>query len=447
MKKKQSWWLLLLIIAVGIIIALGILSDEPAEEANSSTNEVSLLENTDQIAHIKVFADQNVELEKNNEEWGLVNNEQPVDTEKLDSFISSMKDMKGEETDVKKRNVNLDFPRVTVAFTDADGEEQQISIGQLDKESNRYYVAQREQDKIYLVDSSVIQTIPLKNQDVLQTGLLSISADTLTELKIANGTEEIALSNEPVYSEEESLAHISGWYMHEPYQGVYSVAYSKMEEMLLGMEQIQQIGTASADADHGLDNAEFTITFSSAEKSETLLVGNPAADNQYYVKLKNEDTVYTVPTDVLDPYSYKAFDMIDHFVDIVALEVLSELKITAPDQSYHFTFDHEEQDSEIKTTVHHQGETANTEDFRSIYQSLAGLRFDEPTEDVSNEEAEVTIEYTIQTQQDEISHQVAFIPISDEAYAVKTNDTPAEFSIKKEKVTEVLEQLKETYGE
>ncbi|UOQ48369.1 DUF4340 domain-containing protein [Gracilibacillus caseinilyticus] len=446
MKKKQSWWLLFLIIAVGIIIALGVLSDEPAEEANSSTNEVSLLENTDQIEHIKVFADQNVEVEKNNEDWQLVNNEQPVDTEKMNSFVSAMKDMKGEETDVKKRNVNLGFPRVTVAFTDASGEKQQISIGQLDKESNRYYVAQSEQDKIYLVDSSVIQTIPLKNQDLLQTGLLSISADALTELKIDNGTEEIVLSNEPVFSEEESLAHISGWYMHKPYQGVYSVAYSKMEEMLLGLEQIQQTGTASADEDHGLDNAAFTITFSAEEKSETLLVGNPAAENQYYVKLKGEETIYTVPTDVLDPYSYKAFDMIDHFVDIVALEVLSELKITTSAQSYNFTFDHEENDSEIKTTVHHQEETVNTEDFRAIYQSLAGLRFDEPVEDVSNEEAELTIEYTIQSQQSKITHQVSFIPLSDETYAVKTNDNPAEFSIKKEKVTKVLDQLKEIYG-
>src|SRR5699024_6807473 len=260
-----------------------------------------------------------------------------ADNEKMNLFIESMKEMTGEEAEVETKDVNLDFPNVTVAFTNEEEEIQRVAIGQLDTQQERYYVEHKEKETVYLVDRTVIETIPLQKEALFNNQILSMSSESVEEIQINNGTEEILVNKTSPFSEEESLAHISGWYMHKPYNGIYSIAYSKMEAIVLGIDQLEQSETIMDEGNYGFTDSDFSIAFSDGDISETLSIGNPAANNHYYAKLGGTEEVYTIPTELLDAYSYQAFDMIDHFVEILALEAVSGLVIETPDEDMSFT--------------------------------------------------------------------------------------------------------------
>ncbi|WP_066195607.1 DUF4340 domain-containing protein [Gracilibacillus timonensis] len=439
--KKTTIMLTILIVIIVASASIYFLTNNEETTRGEEAEEGQLINDFDKINRVKVYANEDVSLEKEDNAWRIEGTDRPADQEKINHFVESMREMTGEESQVEAKEVNLDFPNVMVAFVNEEGENQQISVGQLNAQQDRYYIKQQEQDKIYLVDRAVIETIPLQKKELVDNKILSLSSETVEEIRINNGSEELLMRNAAPFSEEEARAHISGWYMHEPYHGIYSIAYSKMEAMLLGIDQLVPSETVMDEGDYGFADSNFSVTFSNDEAAETLIIGNPAADNHYYVRLEESEEVYTVSTDLLDPYSYQAFDMIDHFVEIVALEVVDELIIETPEEDTSIMMEHEQiADDEVATTVYKEDDALDMDAFRDVYKELAALSVDEEIEeDIHTTEAEVTIQYIL----GDITKEIQFIRMSDSQYAVSKGDNQPDFLIETEKVNQLIQKMQD----
>ncbi|MGN8647438.1 DUF4340 domain-containing protein [Gracilibacillus sp. HCP3S3_G5_1] len=442
MKKKIRTFIYVTISIVALSILLYVTAN-----ANQDTNVIDdkselLIDSFEQITAINVLAGEKIAISKDDQGWQVENAEREEDPDKIDHFLLAMEEMTGEPVDVERKEVQLDFPKVIVSFSDQGGETQSIAIGQMHGQGDRYYVEHKEKETIYLVNRSSVEMIPLQVVALLHNKILTISSQDVTEIEIDNGTELIQLSNESPFSEMESLAHLSGWYMHEPFQQVYSVAFSYAEEMVVGIDQIEQMETINEEGKYGLVNSDFSIKFSNGEQEEKLIVGDPAEDNQYYVQVEGKKEVYKIPTELLDPYSYQAYDMIDHFVHILSLDAIKELSLKTPEDQVTFTMEHEmNADEEIETTVFHEGKELNVEAFRDDYKLMAGLTFDGVYEgETMEEEAEIVISYLITDENSEvIDNIIEFKAISETHYAItKNNSDQSDFTIQKDKLHQAI---------
>ncbi|QGH33965.1 DUF4340 domain-containing protein [Gracilibacillus salitolerans] len=444
MKKTRTLiYVIISIVALSVLLFVLVNGNQKTNDADGKAE--NLIENFEQVTDINVFASENISLMKAEQGWQLVDAENEIDTDKMESFLLAMEEMTGKAVDVDKKNVNLDFPKVTVSFTDQQGDSQKISVGQMRGQGDQYYVEHKEKQSIYLVDRSAVEMIPLQRVALLNNKILTVTSEDVTDITIDNGTEVIQLSKESPFSEKEALAHLSGWYMHKPYQNVYSVAFSNTEEMVVGVDGIEHVEIVNGEDDYGLADSDFSIVFSNGEKEEKLIVGEPAANNQYYVQVEGEEVVYKIPTELLDPYSHQAYDMIDHFVHIVSLEVIDELSIETPEDKVHYTMEHEKNaEEEIETTVFRDEIELEIDAFRDDYKQLAGLTFDQAYNGESVEdEPEVMITYLITDENDEVmENSIEFRAISDTHYAIiKNNSSEIDFTVQKDKLHQAIERV------
>ncbi|WP_277678354.1 DUF4340 domain-containing protein [Gracilibacillus dipsosauri] len=439
-KHKFIIWLVLGIIA--IVALLFIISNQTDSEKNDNKN-VAIVKDFKEITSIKVLADKKVELKKESDQWRLQGVGREQNNEKVSHFVETMQGLQGVEANVKPNEVSLQFPEVTVVFADEDGDKQRVSVGQTNVNGDKYYIEHHETETIYLVDRTDIETIPLNVNSLLDNQIISINAKELEKIDIENGTETIQLRNDSPFTERESLAHISGWYMYQPYKSVYSVAFSKMEAILGGLEGLTK--TQVVEDATKLGKTDFKITFQAKDQSETLLIGEPAANQQYYAKLEGEDEVFTVTTEALEPYSHPSFDLIDHFVHILPLNAVKELKIQS--NEYHWTVlgEHKrsEDEEETESSFIINDKPIRLIDWREAYQTLAGLTFDEVVEDLPQEmERELMIQYTADTDQEQDpTYSLEFLSMDDKYFALNKNNEGIDFIIEKDKVYQALEAL------
>ncbi|ENH97839.1 hypothetical protein J416_03206 [Gracilibacillus halophilus YIM-C55.5] len=449
--KIRRKWLLLIMMFVGLISILiwaVLKNDQETVEAA----EEQVLKATGEIQAIDVFADQRVSLTKEGDNWTVPHVDQSIYRERVQGFITAMTEMKGEAIDVDRSSVALKFPNVTVKFTNQAGEGQRISVGQMHPNREQYYIEHMERQQVYLVDRTVIETIPLHPNDIVDQRLISIAPNQLQQITIHNGTEHIELQKESPYSDAEALAHISGWYMHEPYEGVYSVGFTPMQEILNGIEQLEATKTVDDESDVGLTDSNFSITFMSEnQRKQTVVIGDPAPEQQYYAKVKGEDQIYTLETALLDPYSRPSFDMIDKFVSIISLDVLNQLTIdTSSGEKIRIEVDHKQSstDQDGKQDFFINDKKIEEQSFRNMYQSVAGLTVDRHLKkEPKTEEADVTMTYEIRLENGDVkTKKVNFVSLNQEEFAVQLREQVMEFAIKKEKVYQAIETIRNGEG-
>lgn len=437
---------------IGLIIAIGIISTLLIIIANTTKTNTShppdtedkdlrIFQDLQEVSSFRVLANETVTATKEGDRWKVENTPKEVEQERVEAFVTTMEQLRGSEANVTKKDVYLDFPKVTVELVDKDGMEQRFSVGSLHRNQTHYYMEHLETKTIYMVNRQDIETIPLKPEDLINRRIVQIPIDELEEIIIDNGTEEMTLRRDAPLTEEEKIAHISGWYLWDPYEGVYSVSFQAMEDIYQGIPQLTFSEIVKEEKETGIKDANFRITWKSPTEEETLYIGDPATNQHYYVAKEGSDEVMTVRTELLDPFSKRSFDMMDKFVHLVALDVLKELSIDTVEQSYQIEVDNHGEG--LAVTIN--GESVKEEQFRQVYLSLAGISFDTfVKKPIVTEEAEVTLEYTVLTEEKgELTETIEFIPMQDDTYFVQKDQGASEFSVKRDKVKEALEQMKQ----
>src|SRR5699024_11476969 len=98
-------------------------------------------------------------------------------------------------------------------------------------------------DAVFMLDPALIEALPVQLEDLYDRSLVKLTAKQVNNITIDNGVQTIELSPDKPYSEEEVRTNLSGWYMHQPYQHVYSMQYDQMEAMLTGIEALEWVDT------------------------------------------------------------------------------------------------------------------------------------------------------------------------------------------------------------
>ena len=286
--------------------------------------------------------------------------------------------------------------------------------------------------------------IPAVTQNKLEKSVFQIATDKVNEIIISNDVEKIKLLPNSPYSEEEVRTNLSGWFMHGPYKNVYSVKFNKMSDMLYGLEDIKPekiIDEHEGNLDEfGLANVDFKITIGSGDREETILIGAPANNESRYAKLETHDRIFTINNVALEPYSYQAFDIVEKFVKIVAIDVLKQLTIQYLDQELVITVEHE---VGLKSgfNVEINGNQIEENKFRKLYKTIAGLSVEEAIEDAKYDIPVATMIYTIlDSHTGEKDVKVELIPHNDKSFAVFI-DNKADFLIDKKKFIEMIEEI------
>src|SRR5690625_4209943 len=215
--------------------------------------------------------------------------------------------------------------------------------------------------------------------------------------------------------------------------------------MLTGIEALEWSDTIKEDerdlAQYGLADPDFTISFGSNDQEETLLIGDRATDDDHYAKLNDEDTVVTIDSESLHPYSLEAFNLVEKFVKIIAVDVLETLKIEVNgDESIVVSVEHHGDDEEPSFSIDDQRVEDQT--FRDLYKTIAGLSFSEEVTDAVYEKHDAMMTYTISDEQTETKDiTVEFVDYDTDHYAVFI-DQKADFIMEKADFTNMIDEIR-----
>lgn len=201
--------------------------------------------------------------------------------------------------------------------------------------------------------------------------------------------------------------------------------------------------------EYGLENVDFTITLKSNDESEKILIGDPAGGQTYYAMLKGKSTVFTIRKEALNPYSYQAFDIVERFVKILAIDIVKQLKIEGKAKGHVIDITHNENDTNedervTALTFKIDGKPIEEDSFRDLYKQIAGLSVDKEVEDAAYQKPEASISYTILTDKSNKKEiLIELVPYGKEDFAVFINES-ADFLVKKESFYQLLDKITET---
>lgn len=443
MKRSAKMGLGLLLI--GMLIGIAILLLQNQQKPNTvEAASVKIVDQIDQVDQLAVQASQSFTITREAEHW-MTDSELDVDQAMVEEALAAVAAFEGKEVDVNKKDYGLDFPRVVIQLSAGSTDMLQLAIGDMNSEETKYYVEDKTNQTIYLMERSLLEAFPFEKQSYLDNDLLRLRADQLDHIEINNGTEVIELTTESPLSEAETRANVTGWLIHGPYKGYYHTSYTVMSEMLNGVEELQINEWVEKEAtnlaEYGLDTVDFSIMFEAGDQSETLRIGDPAANGNYYAQLAGSESVFTVQTTWLNSFSYPAEYLHDGYVKIMALDTLKKLTVQTKDQVIAIDIAHQLDDQEeVQSTFSIDGKELEEKPFRQAYQYLAGLQADGILEYEVTGDPEVVISYELDETAQQIN--VSFLPYNQTHYAVYVNDV-GDFIVSKDDVHEMLTEMQE----
>ncbi|WP_186578221.1 DUF4340 domain-containing protein [Aquibacillus kalidii] len=461
----------LISVAVGFTLFIGLLivlsnqpvktakpdveADQGKEEEAAAVTVENLLPSTDDFKEIRI-TNENGELMLKQDasgNWNGIDLDREQDNNKVNNAIVGIFSLQGiKASSISREDTGLDESKTTIELLGESGTTvTTISIGKISEDEKFKYVALSDKkDAIYQVPVALLQPIPTRSHDLTDNSITTIKSESVNKITINNGMETIELLPSSPYEEEEVRTNLSGWFMHQPYKGVYSVQYNKLENILLGVNELEleEIMVEGVDdlQSYGLDDVNFTISLQSDSDQDTILIGSPAGGNTYYAKMKDDDKVFTISKKLLEPYSYQAFDIVDHFVKIISLDVLSEIKVKTNDNETVMKIaknlaDHAVNSKEKGMTFKVDGHVMEDKKFRDLYKRIAGLSATDVVTNAEYDHPEVSITYTIQLASDETKEiLVEFVSYDEENYVAFVGDT-AELLVDKQQVKDMINEI------
>jgi len=441
---------LIALVGIGVLVKQHVSTGAAGEHVQTTTEEkkpFAIFEDDDfQKLTLKGECD-SVTLDRDESgQWKALDAEETVDQGKIDQLMSVVTSLSGIPDDtVSKDRAGVTQAEKEISLTDDQGEEKTLLIGDLTEDGSAYYGAYSNSDAIFMLDHDPIEALPVQLEDLYDRSLVKLTAKQVNNITIDNGVQTIELSPDTPYSEEEVRTNLSGWYMHQPYHHVYSVQYDQMEAMLTGIEALEWIDTIAEDerdlAQYGLADPDFTISFRSNDKEEIILIGDRATGDSYYAQLKGEDSVVTIDSENLHPYSYEAFELVEKFVKIIAVDVLETLEIQMNGaEPIVVTVEHHGDDEDPTFSIDEKRVEDQT--FRDLYKMIAGLSISEEVTDAVYEKPDAMMTYTISDEQTETKDiTVEFVDYDDDHYAV-FNDQKADFIMEKADFTNMIDELR-----
>lgn len=433
-----------MIVIFSVVILLGGLIWVTTQHDATTNEEAStFLDNRDQVIGFSVQSHEGFSVQITEEgHWIVQDSLLDTNEQYVDEALNRLFKWSGEEVEVRRRDVGLDFPQVSVRLMFEDRADQQLAIGDLNSSGEAYFIEDRSVNQIYLVERQLIEAFPFQHQAFTYNDIFDFQSTDVEEIIIDNGTDIISLTKSSPFPEQETRANVTGWFIHQPYNGYHHTAYSRIVALNEGINQLaltDLVDQNVADlAVYGLDESNFTITFLTEDSEETLIIGHPAANSNYYAYVEGKDDVFTISTNMLEPFSYPADQYRDGYVKILALDVINELSIDYGENNLAFEVSH----SEDETSFFADDIQIDEQQFRDAYRYMAGIKVADTVNDAEYSEPETTLTYQLQLDDDNTKDVIVDFVNYDQDHYVVFMDQTSDFLVKKTDVEQMIKEMR-----
>ncbi len=384
---------------------------------------------------------------------GLPLNEDAVDAVRRSaSLIKSQKEIPNGEDRLSE--FGLDEPKLRVRIKDKKGKEAEFSAGDPapEQEAGRRYV--RLNNKVYLVEQSVVEIFEKRTEDFLSVQVTPAYEEASQNVLVTKVTLHRAGEDgeeEPlvlVYSDSQELAgyQVNSYELISPV--MYPAAANTSEEFLPSFFDITADGIKAIRPDEqetavcGLDvpyvNAEVCYENADGEtKTFELDVSRPDEEGNVFLRLGGRDMIYLCDAGRIPWLEKRMGDLISHEILSPDIRTLKQLTVRKNGEEVSTVNLHNAGKNDAEIT--YGNKKIRPSDFQNFYYGLISLTAEEvlleQTEDTSRMEpvAEVVFEYENKEKDQVVYYQEAVWQL----YAV-LNDSERGFRLSASAVEAVL---------
>lgn len=370
------------------------------EEVNSEVISVLDLNNID-IANISLTNSEGYfSFTKDQDIWTYDGDASfPLDVTYIDSILSSTTPLLAvrllEDNLENISEYGLEVPSYKIVFTDIQGEETIVSIGDLNPVSGNYYAYTSLEDKVYMIDSTLVSCLSHGLYDmVMYDTLPSLSLTSIRNIEYSDTNTNINIDYFENGYEEYDYTESNYWFVKDT-DGTYSVAdTNEMSNLDSYVSALVFAGchdysvTDEELASYGLVSPMATLKIRYIESEEEndflLYIGNVDASGNYYVKTNLSDMVYLMSSDIVDYFTgLDNIDLVNHMPFSVPISTMDSMTIKMTNNEWSIVFKNtEDEDGDVQTTYSVNGVELSSEEFGSFYDSLEAI-----TAEMSNTES------------------------------------------------------------
>ncbi len=437
----------IILLIVGILIFNNIDFSKPNNAPTESDDPVYTImsEDADDINTIEVTTDEGTIKAVNLGEsvWtinDMSNND--IDTSKAYGLAGTVSVLtsknKIEESPVDLAKYGLDKPSISIKITMKNGNTESLFIGDSSPTLGEYFIIKEGDSAIYTIYPYKVAAISQPLSFYQEFNRFSVNIDDICGINIARIDETINL--EMIDSSEDTLNNV--WQMTIPYESAANDDY-------VDNKILEPISTITLDnplkgVDGGFSESSTVMTLSikpydnySGEYgevyTETMTFGKTSG-SKTYVKYKN--STFLVPTDDIQFVKELSFNIVSKLQALVDITKVSG--VTVEYQGEQHTIDIEHNDAEFRFKL--DGADTDNDASQKMYQDIISLAVDSVYKGEKTKDTIMQITYKgIKNGSDTV---VEFKEIDDVNCALIRNGK-TEFTIKKSKLTELVNTFKE----
>jgi hypothetical protein len=326
-----------------------------------------------------------------------------------------------------------------------DGTEITILLGSLNPSGTGHYVQKAGDPAIYLLASYISGQLLMDLNTMRDRSLPAVNPEELTYISIkGERTVEIV----PYFQFDPFGSNMYPFLMTSPYKrpvGIDSEAISRGMESLLTNLMIRDFVSAETPLlTTGLDGSALRLSLGDKSGGElNLLIGKKTGDGGYYCKIPGNPEIFTLAGENLSLAFLKPFELADHFVRLINIDLVDGLSIRTPGESWEASIKRIDEET---AEYFFQGKQIDEDPFKKMYQEVLYLLSEgEIPEDFSPGKALVTIEYR-GTVDNPGTTRADFFEYDSDFYAIGIDSYEPEFLIGKYQVEDLLDYLRNFKG-
>lgn len=349
----------------------------------------------------------------------------------------------------------LKDPALTVTMNYRDGTKAVWQFGNKVTGSSGYYIREEGKSAVFVIYSSAFTALDMKLNDLYVVSMpvtfedYSLIQHLLVEQK---GKDTIEMSYR---SADEETFSISTLQLLQPIK--YDAHGDRAAEILEACAALTITGYAGEKSelpDAGLDEPRAKIYASDADGNQlTFIVGNYRDASKVYVQIDESEAVYLADASLLTFLdNVKVAYLVDQFANLVNIQKVEALTVTAGSESYEMSIQREpaldengnqetNSSGQLKTndTYFFDGVETDESAFKKLYQVIIGTQVSKINEDHAYVgECAVRVTYTLNMAPYEFV--VEYYEYDDQYYAVHRNDLTL-FLIKRDRIDNLITQM------
>lgn len=381
---------------------------------------------------------------KKDEEWTISSpSGLKVDKSAINSIATNIYSLSSEklveENPSDLAQYGLDKPAI-ITLKMENGETKALELGGQTPTKTGYYAREKDDSKIYVIDSYTGGKLSITKNSIRDKELLSVKQDDITGLSMERNGEKVFSAKKV----EESK-----WSLNYPIDA--NAEISAMTPMLASVEQLNVASFVEENpvelGKYGLDNPHYVLEFeTSGGKTKILFGSEKEKGSEVYAKLDGSSEVFTLDVSSFGFLDKPFKEIVESFAHIVSIWDISKIEVEMDGQKVVSEITATQEGDDDKFTVN--GKDASVKDendkqpFRLYYQALIGITLSDlelGAEPSGNPEITITYHQKV----DPKLVKVEFVRKNDRFYYVKKNGTYTGMVVDKAKFDEVRSAYKD----